>query len=152
MPRRRNPGRPTLLTPEVEDGILRAIRAGASLIVAAGTQGVGEDTVQGWMTRGEGRDPDRPAIEPYVAFARKVRLAQHETHARVVGTITRAALTSWEAARAWLRMRYPEQYAETLKMSVTLDVKAEAERIAAANGMDPEVIMAEAEAILASRE
>ncbi len=151
MPRRRNPGRPTLLTPEVEDGILRAIRAGASLIVAAGTQGVGENTVHEWMARGEGFD-ERPATEPYANFAKRVRLAQHETHARVVGTITRAALTSWEAARAWLRMRYPEQYAETLKMSVTLDVKAEAERIAAANGMDPEVIMAEAEAILASRE
>lgn len=115
MPR----GRTTRLTPEVADGIVLAVKTGAPLEVAAQSQGIPPSTFWQWMARGAGKDPEgRPATPVYVEFVERVRKAEAEIHLLTVGTI-RSAITrgSWEASRAWLRMRWANHYAERTEVS-----------------------------------
>lgn len=113
------PGRPTDLTQAIAEGIVLGVRTGAPLKVAAMAQGVRPATFLEWMARGEGRDPDRPSTPLYAEFADRVRRAEAEVHMLTVATIRNAAVTrgSWDAARAWLRMRWPEDYAERTEVS-----------------------------------
>src|SRR5205814_4770554 len=53
--------------------------------------GVSHATVLEWHSRGESRDPDRPATRPYAEFAREVRSAQAEDQRRRLARITDAA-------------------------------------------------------------
>ena len=104
-------GRTTRLTPEIERQVILAISAGAPLKVAAGSAGIGVSTLGLWLQKGqEGR-------QPYLGFMERVRDAQDRIHTRIVGTITTAALTNWTAAIAWIRLRWPEQYAERLEVT-----------------------------------
>jgi hypothetical protein len=112
-------GRTTRLTPKVADSIVTAVRSGAPLEVAAQAVGIPPGTFWEWMARGEDRDPDRPGSPLYADFAERVRKAEAEIHVLTIGTIRNAAVQrgSWEAARAWLRMRWPKHYAERTEVS-----------------------------------
>jgi hypothetical protein len=110
-------GRRTLLTPEVEAKIILAVRAGAPLKVAAGSAGIGEQTLNEWLQRGRGTLRKRAANAAYAAFAANVDQAANETHTRIVGTITVAAQKNWQAAHAWIKLRHPEYYAERVEVS-----------------------------------
>lgn len=61
------------------DGLLAALRVGASLSEASRTVGVPERTVQNWIARG-GREPDGPfgAFAAEVSAAREVRAGPME--------------------------------------------------------------------------
>lgn len=106
-------GRPTELTPEIANGIILALRTGAPIEVAAESQGVAAATFYEWVRRGEGTHPTRPSTPAYAEFAERVARAKAEAHLLAVGTI-RGAINrgSWQAALAWLKMRYPKDYAE----------------------------------------
>ena len=111
-------GRGTRLTSEVAEKIVTAVRSGAPLEVAAQAVGVPPGTFWEWMARGEGRDPEREGSPLYADFAERVRRAEAEAHVLTVGTIRQAVNRgSWEAARAWLRMRWPKHYAERTEVS-----------------------------------
>jgi hypothetical protein len=114
-----NRGRNTNLTPAVAEKIVTAVRSGAPLEVAAQAVGIPPGTFWEWMARGESRDPDRGNSPVYADFAEKVRRAEAEVHILTIGTIRNAAINrgSWEAARAWLRMRWPKHYAERTEVS-----------------------------------
>jgi len=56
---------------------------------------------------------------------------------------------SWQAAAWWLERRKHEDYAQRSKVDMSIDIKREAERIAAANGLSADEVLAEAERILA---
>jgi hypothetical protein len=109
--------RRTRLTPEIAQRIVDSIRQGAPLQVSAQAAGIPPGTFWEWMARGEGRS-DRPTTRLYAEFAERVRKAEAEAHLRTIGTIKTAIDTgSWEAARAWLRMRWPQHYAERTEIS-----------------------------------
>ncbi len=110
-------GRSTLLTPEVADGIILAIRAGAPLAVAAASQGVAESTFHEWVARGKGTDSMRPAEPVYAEFAERVGVAEAEAHIRIVGAVTQFAMKNPATGQGWLRMRYPKHYAERTEVS-----------------------------------
>ena len=111
-------GRGTRLTEEIGEKIVTAVRSGAPLEVAAQAVGIPPGTFWEWLARGEGKDPDRPATPLYADFAERVRRAEAEAHVLTVGTIRQAVQRgSWEAARAWLRMRWPSHYAERTEVS-----------------------------------
>jgi len=115
-----NRGRNTDLTPEIGEKIVTAVRSGAPLEVAAQAVGVRPSTFWEWMARGEGKDPGGRQGSPlYADFAERVRRAEAEVHILTIGTIRNAAIQrqSWEAARAWLRMRWPKHYAERTEVS-----------------------------------
>lgn len=113
-------GRQTRLTPEVADAIVTAVRSGAPLQVSAQAVGINPRTFWEWMARGEGKDPrGRGSTELYAQFAQKVRRAESEQHLLLVGVIRTAAVTkgNWEAARAYLKMRFTDIYAERSEIS-----------------------------------
>lgn len=85
-----------------------------------------------------------------VAFRTAVEKAEAEAEAAYVSGIAKAVNDgTWQAAAWWLERRKHEDYAQRSKVEMSIDIKREAERIAAANGLDPDEVMAEAERVLA---
>lgn len=85
-----------------------------------------------------------------VAFREAVETAEAEAEASYLTAIARAVNAgTWQAAAWWLERRRHEDYAQRTKVEMTIDLQAEAQRIAAADGLDPSEVMAEAERIMA---
>jgi hypothetical protein len=61
--------------------IVALIKGGNFPTTSAAACGVSERVFLEWIARGEGRDPDRPAIEPFVGFAQAIGEAR--AHAEV---------------------------------------------------------------------
>lgn len=106
--------RPTKLTPEVQEQILTAYRAGCSKEHAAAYAGVSHTALFEWQARGETEAQRREAGEDpidneskFVAFAEALRKAESDLVVRNLALIQRAAARedgSWQAA-AWLLER-----------------------------------------------
>ena len=95
--------RPTKLTPQRSERILRAMRAGNYLEAAARSAGVHPSTVYRWLERGE-RDPEGPL--PRVLRGAPQRRGGGEVHA--VAVLRRAVADGdWKAALAYLERRHP---------------------------------------------
>jgi transposase len=102
--------RPTKLTTEVEEKILKAIRSGNYAEPAALYAGVHRATYFRWMERG---DPagTAPTDRRYRAFRARVEQAKAEAEVRDVTMIAKAGERDWRA-RAWsLERRHPERWA-----------------------------------------
>lgn len=109
-------GRPTKLTPEVEATILEAIGKGASRVAAAAIAQVSEHSLKDWLSRGEGHDPDRPAVEPYIAFATKLRRQEAALQRDLVQRLVDAANGgSLDAAKWVLERRFPHDFGNRVK-------------------------------------
>lgn len=102
-PRRRpkRPGRPSDFTPQAEQMILEAVRAGASLKSAAGHAGVSDRTLQRWKAAGE--EEDAPA--DLRVFSDALVQARAQGRVALAASIRRAANEGdWRAA-AWMLER-----------------------------------------------
>lgn len=95
-------GRPTKLTPEVQDRILEAIGAGNTKKDAAAYAGIGYRTLETWLT-----DP-RPL---YRQFQQAVAQKEAQAVVRNVAIIAKAAQDTWQAAAWWLERRRPDDWA-----------------------------------------
>jgi len=106
-------GRPVKLTPEVQEDICAAIRAGNYIEPSAIRAGVSKSTLYSWLKKGktEADRVDRAVsvgrrakvtvkLKPYVDFLDAVKKAEAEAEARDVAIISKAAMTQWQAA-AW---------------------------------------------------
>lgn len=109
------------LTPEVQEIILRHLRAGAFLSHAAEAACIEVRTLHYWLEWGtQGK-------EPYAAFVVQVRKLRAEDAIRSQSIITRAQLGridgDWKAAAWNLERKFPKEYglaAMTAAASVTL--------------------------------
>jgi hypothetical protein len=96
--------------------------------VAATYAGISAKTAQEWIRRGEGRDV-RPAVEPYVSFAREVDQARAHAEVAAVLLIRRAMARDWRAAAwflentcpEWRRRRDPGEVAEPARTAPPQD-------------------------------
>lgn len=105
--------RPTKLTPEVEERIVRAIRAGNYPEVAAAHAGIHPATYYRWMERGElaGSAPEDDAFR---RFRSEVERSLADAEAAEVGLIVQAARGgSWQAAAWLLEHRFAERWGRT---------------------------------------
>ena len=127
-PRRPKIGRPAAL---------EALRHGNTRRAAAGAAGVNATTLYRWMED--------------ATFRNAVEAAEHAAERMYLAAVENAIGDSWQAAAWWLERRKNDDYARRDKVDMTVDVKAEAKRIAAANGLDPDEVLAEAERVLAER-
>jgi hypothetical protein len=92
------PGRPRLLSEEVEARLVAASRTGVAVELAAEMAGVARSTFLAWMARGRaeieareiGDEPD-PEAEEYAALFVKVRTARATAAARAMANIRRVA-------------------------------------------------------------
>lgn len=105
-------GRPTKLTPEVQQRVLQAIAGGNTRKDAAAYAGISITTLEDWIGRGRGRG-HRPAHAVYVAFVDAIEKAEAQAVVRNVAIIQKAAADTWQAAAWWLERRRPQDWART---------------------------------------
>lgn len=86
---RRRPGRPSLLTPDRANALVRAVSVGVAQSLAAQAVGISYPTFARWMAKGraaaeareEGQEPD-PSDDPYVELHQRV----HQARARMAAS------------------------------------------------------------------
>lgn len=93
-------GRPTSLTLDVADQIVRAVERRNRIDTSAALAGVHRDTLHAWMVAG--RKPDAP--ENLRQFVERLDCALAKAEDELIATIDRHALQDWRAA-AWLAER-----------------------------------------------
>lgn len=98
-------GRPTKLTPEVQEKILQALRAGNYAHVAAQYAGIHEATFYRWMQQGE-QEPEGE----YREFREAVMATTAAAEVRAVAHIQQAMPEDWKAAATFLERRYPDRW------------------------------------------
>jgi len=121
-------GRPTKLTPEVQDAILRALRAGNYMETAAAFGGVHKDTLYDWLKRGRADIVKGKEDGLYASFVRALDKAVADGEVRDVaiiaeaaqgrpaqldrdGNVIRAAVPPQWTASAWrLERRWPKKW------------------------------------------
>jgi hypothetical protein len=109
-------GRPTKLTPEVQDKIVTALRAGNYQDVAANYAGIAAPTFYRWME--QGADPDSDTI--YREFREAVEKAKADSEVRDVALIDRAAADgSWQAAAWKLERKYPNRWGRVTRTEIS---------------------------------
>jgi transposase-like protein len=97
-------GRPTKLTPEVKERIVRAIRAGNYGEVAARAAGISRSTYYRWMERG------REGEAIYCDFADAVSGAEADAEVEAVARIRQAMPDDWRACAHYLERRHPDRW------------------------------------------
>ena len=90
-----NVGRPTKLTPQIQDDLCRVVAMGNYLETACAFVGVSTATVRDWMRRGA-----RAKRGIYVEFLAAIKRAMAQGEVRDVATIVQASRENWQAA-AW---------------------------------------------------
>ncbi len=104
-------GRPSKLTPEVQDRICQLLKAGNTFRTACEVAGIGESTGREWRARGEERHAARAGDDDYASFAAAVQRAEEEAVARNVALIQKAATNgTWTAAAWWLERKFPAEW------------------------------------------
>jgi hypothetical protein len=124
--------------PRIE-AICEVLRRGVARRPAAEAAGVAYSTMRKWAD-------DDPAI------AARFEQAESEAQVRLLDMVRRTALTAgpntWQAAAWILERRWPEHYGRKERLEISVDVMAEAKKIADELGLDVADVVAEAEAIL----
>lgn len=106
--------RPTKLTPDLTDKLVRAIKAGNRLDVAARYAGISETTYHRWMQEGETAKSGAKR-----EFWETVMEARAIAEVSAVSVILSAARSgSWRAAAWWLERRYPQEYGRVYRGTI----------------------------------
>lgn len=122
-------------SPQREQAILNSLRLGNTRRAAAAYAEVSHETFYRWLDD--------------VTFRDAVEKAEADAETRFLGQVAKAAADgTWTAAAWWLERRRNADYARRDKVEMTVDLRKEAERLAAEQGLDPSEVLAEAEAIM----
>lgn len=107
-------GRPTKLTPEVQEKIVSLVRAGNYPEVAAQAAGVGRSTYYDWMRWADEKG------KPYSDFSEAVKEAQAAAESHAVTIIRKAAMDgSWQAAAWFLERSKAERWRRKENVELT---------------------------------
>lgn len=104
------PGRPNVLTPEIERRFIMAVAAGQYRAVAARMCGLAPVTVEKWIRIGRGVDTQRKPQPEYIRFAMLVDQAEAMAEAMVTNNVIKRSKYDHNAGLAWLRTRHPERW------------------------------------------
>lgn len=107
-------GRRTKLTPEIQEKIVSAIRAGNYANVAAEYAGIGERTFYRWLERG--REANRGI---YWHFWQAVKKAEREAEVRAVAIIQKHMEGNWQAAMTYLERKFPQRWSRRDRLEHT---------------------------------
>lgn len=125
-------GRRTKLTPEVQEKIVSAIRAGNYAMIAAEYAGICEATFYGWLKRGR---EDGKGI--FFEFLKAVKEAEREAEVRAVATVQKHMTDNWTAAMTYLERKFPQRWGRRDRTPVEVDPR---EVLAQLLGSAPEEI------------
>jgi len=108
-------GRQTKLTPEVQDRIVAALRAGNYQETAAVYGGISVPTFYGWLERGR-NEPE----SAYSEFLEAVEKAKADAEVRDVALIDKAAHDgSWQAAAWKLERKFPNKWGRVNRTEIS---------------------------------
>jgi hypothetical protein len=106
-------GRPSKLTPELQERICQLLKAGNTFRTACEVAGIGYTTGKEWRQRGDDQHPSREGDDDFAAFAAAIRKAEEEAVVRNVALIQKAAANgTWTAAAWWLERKFPAEWAK----------------------------------------
>lgn len=125
--RKRPPGRPTVLTDDVQDRIVSAVRAGSYLDDAASYAGIARQTLWRWLSAGRtaqdkiDNDEDITDHEHrLVEFCNAVEKARADAVIRNIGIIQQAAQDgSWQASAWYLERTNPRKWGRHETVEIT---------------------------------
>lgn len=120
-------GRRTLLTPELQDAIIEALRNGHYLDDAANLVGISDQTAYNWVARGKkAEELAEQGIEPsaeelkYLGFFRAVKMARVYAVNVNLEVIRTAALDgSWQASAWYLERTNPQKWGRRETVALT---------------------------------
>lgn len=107
-------GRPSLLTPELQEAICKSIGAGLTFTDACRVNHIGVSTFMAWKEKGEAA-PDGPYRE-LIDAVKEAEAVFKQTH---LITITKASESSWQAAAWLLERKYPQEFALRQQIAVS---------------------------------
>lgn len=137
-------GRPSKLTPETQKRILEALSVGTTYELACQYAGISYETFRRWMNTGEDAKTGQ-----FRAFYEAVKEAEGRAVVGWLAKIEQAASAgNWQAAAWKLERRYPSEFGRKDRIDITHSVREYANRLANELGLDPDDVVAEAEAIL----
>lgn len=116
MNKESGPGRPSKLTPKVQETIVAVIRAGNYSSVAAEYAGIGRSTFYHWLELGEQQESGC-----YREFLDAVRGAESEAEIRAVATIQKHMPKNWQAAMAYLERKFPQRWGRRVDVTTAGD-------------------------------
>jgi hypothetical protein len=109
-------GRPTKLTPKVQQAICDAVRNGNYYEAAATSAGIEYRTFRNWVERGEQEDAGI-----YFQFVQSLRAAEAEAETKLVAEWRAQVPEDWRAARDLLARRHPERWGPKDRLTLAGD-------------------------------
>lgn len=114
------------LTPDVQDRIVQALRAGNYVDTAAQFAGISRPTLYRWLERGD-RAAEKADLgetlseqeEMFLNFRNEVDAARASATVRNVSLISQAAQNSWQAAAWWLERTNPNLWGRQTRTEVS---------------------------------
>lgn len=117
-------GRPTKLTPEVQERICQAIRAGNYYESACAYAGIAYSTFREWMVKGE-----KAKSGKYREFMEAIKKAEYEAEVRMVAMWQKHMPDNWQAIATFLERRYPDRWGKKDQMNLNhsggIDIKVD---------------------------
>lgn len=107
-------GRPTKLTPELQEKICGFIRQGNYISTACLACGVTQRTYERWIVAGE---EEKDVI--YVAFVEAIKKAEADAEAADIKVIDAASVHSWQAAAWKLERKNPQKWGRRERLEHT---------------------------------
>lgn len=101
----RTRGRPTALTPELQNKICNALRLGCYIETAVTANGVSKQAFYNWLKRG-----NRQKKGIYREFVDAVQKAMADAEIRDLLKIDKASDTNWQAAAWKLERKFPKKW------------------------------------------
>jgi hypothetical protein len=165
--------RKTRLTPALQQAILTAIVGGVPYYQACLMADVPPSTATLWRERGEHGHSQQRTAPLYIAFIAAVKKAEAQDEARRLLRINQAGEggqvvyektttypdgrhvhelkrtpADW-TAHAWhLERKYPDRYARKVQADLTLHIQSLVAKVSEDTGLDPALILLEAQALL----
>ena len=92
-------GRPSKLTPEIQEQICKTLTAGVDLTTACAREGVAYRTLREWMQRAQNGE------EKYLDFMCATAAAEANVEVHVTANILRKSQNNWQAGAWWLKWK-----------------------------------------------
>jgi hypothetical protein len=121
--------------------VLKAVGAGMSRSKAAALAGIAHQTIARWAAE----DPQFGLDLAKAEAKEQMRLLE-----RLDQVIEHPLPNTWQAIAWKLERRWPDEFGQKTRVDVNIDVQAEIRNMAEAAGLDPDLVMAQAEGILAT--
>jgi transposase-like protein len=103
------PGRPSKLTDQTVDKLLKAVREGQTYSTACSYAGICYQTLRNWIKTAS-NDVERGELTEYVAFLDMLSRAESEAERKAVRAWSSHFNSDYRAARDFLAARNPEQW------------------------------------------